>query len=255
MSEGTSENYKVYKHTLPMDVSGKQNDMVYIGITSKKDVKQRWLNGSGYKKQDYFYNAIKKYGWDNFKHVVLFNGLTKQEAEQKEIELIAKYNSSNRLFGYNRTNGGNCIGTVLQETKDKISKANIGNQYSLGFKQSIETRKRKSIAMMGNQNGKGQKLSDEHKRILAESHKTKEFRRKISKSNTGKRHSEETKRKLSETHKGLGAKMVRCVETGAVYNSIKDAHKETGACHIVDCCKGNRQSAGGYHWEYYKEVA
>lgn len=48
MSEEVNENYKVYKHTLPMDVSGKQNDMVYIGITSKKRcktemVKRFWL--------------------------------------------------------------------------------------------------------------------------------------------------------------------------------------------------------------------
>lgn len=26
--------YKVYKHTLPMSVSSKENDMVYIGLTS-----------------------------------------------------------------------------------------------------------------------------------------------------------------------------------------------------------------------------
>lgn len=58
------DNYIVYRHTSP---SGK----VYIGITSRQP-EQRWLNGNGYKDSPKFYNAIKKYGWDNFNHEILF---------------------------------------------------------------------------------------------------------------------------------------------------------------------------------------
>ena len=54
------DNYTVYKHTSP-------NGKVYIGITCKP-TKARWKNGKGYKNNDYFYNAILKYGWENFSH-------------------------------------------------------------------------------------------------------------------------------------------------------------------------------------------
>lgn len=258
MNTSNNRFYKVYKHTLPSSISGKDNDMVYIGITCQENANTRWLNGRGYNRNPHFYSAIQKYGWDNFSHEILFDGLTKEEAEQMEIELIAKYNSADRQYGYNKTNGGNCVGTVLQETKERISKANKGNQYGLGHKVSDEARSRISKSMIGNQRGKGQKLSEEHKRKLAESHKTEEFRRKLSEANKGKKHSEETKAKLSESHKGLGAKKVICVETGAVYDSVKEASVENnikGRGHISACCKGTRKTAGGYHWEYYEEVA
>ena len=64
-------NYKLYVHISP---SNKR----YYGITSTSTV-QRWNNGKGYKTQ-YFYRAIKKYGWENFKHEILFDNLTKDEA-------------------------------------------------------------------------------------------------------------------------------------------------------------------------------
>lgn len=90
--------YIVYKHTSPCN-------KVYIGITSQSPEK-RWQNGRGYIKNNHFWNAIQKYGWDNFKHEILYDNLTKEEACQKEIELIALYNSNNREYGYNISLGG-----------------------------------------------------------------------------------------------------------------------------------------------------
>ena len=108
--------WKVYKHTSP-------SNKIYIGITSKKNINQRWKNGEGYKNQ-VFYNAIQKYGWDNIKHEILFENLTKEEAEEKEIELIAFYKSNQLNFGYNRDNGGNCIGTFSDSHKKNLSISN-----------------------------------------------------------------------------------------------------------------------------------
>lgn len=86
--------YIVYKHTAP-------NGKVYIGITGF-DPEYRWLNnGRGYKKQSLFFNAIIKYGWINFKHEILFEGLTEKEALDKEEELIQQYQSYDRRYGYN----------------------------------------------------------------------------------------------------------------------------------------------------------
>lgn len=91
-------NYSVYKHTSP---SGK----VYIGIT-KQEPNRRWQNGFGYKTQRLFWRAIEKYGWDNFTHDILENNLTHNEACEKEVIYINKYQSNNSKYGYNVTSGG-----------------------------------------------------------------------------------------------------------------------------------------------------
>ena len=80
--------YIVYMHTCP-------NGKKYIGITSQSP-ERRWQKGKGYAygSNPYFYNAIEKYGWDNIEHTILFRNLTKEEAEQKEIELIKEHKTS-----------------------------------------------------------------------------------------------------------------------------------------------------------------
>ena len=77
--------YTVYCHT------NKINNKKYIGITSQK-VEERWRNGKGYSTQPKFYNAICKYGWDNFTHEILISGLDEQEAIELEINLIKSFN-------------------------------------------------------------------------------------------------------------------------------------------------------------------
>ena len=138
-------NYTVYKHTSP---SGK----VYIGITGRKPEK-RWDNGNGYKHNKHFNNAIKKYGWGNIQHEVLVEGLTKEQAEQMEIELIAKYRSTDCRFGYNISNGGNSIGKHSEKTKRKISKNHANfkgeNHPMWGKKHSEEHRKKNSESHKG----------------------------------------------------------------------------------------------------------
>ena len=47
-------------------------------------------------------------------------------------------------------------------------------------------------------------------------------------------------------------KAVKCIETGQLYDSLKDAEAATGinrTC-ISNCCKGKQKSAGSYHWEF-----
>ena len=106
-------NYTVYKHTCP-------NGKVYIGITGRSP-KIRWDYGRNYKNNKHFTNAIQKYGWDNIKHDVLFENLTKQQAEQKEIELISEYKATNSKYGYNIQNGGMLSGKMSDASKCKIS--------------------------------------------------------------------------------------------------------------------------------------
>lgn len=108
----SDKNFYVYKHTSP-------SNKVYIGITINP--KKRWSK-SHYKYNEHFNNAINKYGWDNFKHEILFSGLTVDEAKQKEIELIAYYDSTNPSKGYNISLGGDIISYVTREKISKILK-------------------------------------------------------------------------------------------------------------------------------------
>ena len=46
------------------------------------------------------------------------------------------------------------------------------------------------------------------------------------------------------------AKRVLCIETGDIYDSIKEATEKTGVNpkNIGQCCNGRRKTAGGFHW-------
>lgn len=200
-------NYIVYCHAL---YDGRK----YIGITSQK-AKNRWRHdGEGYKTTIHFYRAIKKYGWNNFKHIILYTNLTKEEAEQKEIELIDKYNTTDKEYGFNISKGGNSLKGwhQSQETKNRISKTMKGMiANNKGHKQSQETIEKRRLKLLG------------HKVNI------------------------EAMKKLSE----LKSKKVKCIELNKVFRNIKQASKFiNGNKHICDVCKGKRETAGGYHWEY-----
>lgn len=51
---------------------------------------------------------------------------------------------------------------------------------------------------------------------------------------------------------GFKDRPVVCVETGETYISTRDAWRKTGVnyCHICECAKGKRKSAGGFRWQY-----
>lgn len=52
------------------------------------------------------------------------------------------------------------------------------------------------------------------------------------------------------------ARKIRCIDTGEVFNTIKEASKaySVGRTNIGECLSGRTKTAGGYKWEYYKEV-
>ena len=137
-------NYCVYMHISP-------SNKKYVGITSQKP-KKRWSNGYGYKKNQYFYRAIEKYGWDNFEHIIIARGLTKEEAEWLEVELIRVNDSANRNKGYNIDLGGNSIGKLSEETKQKMSLNNA--KPNLGKHLPEETKRKMSESHKGKNNPK-----------------------------------------------------------------------------------------------------
>ena len=203
-------NWCVYKHTTP---SGK----VYIGITSQKP-ERRWRNGNGYKhgKCVAFWNAIKKYGWDNITHEILEKNLSNEDACEKEKQYIKQYQSTNPKFGYNIASGGSgCPGLkgeknplygIPRSDKDKqtISEA-IKKYYETHDRKPIsdETRKKLSKANSGENNamyGKygelnpfyGKTHSEETRRIISEKLKGRESTFK------GHKHTEQAKQIMRE---------------------------------------------------------
>lgn len=94
--------YTVYCH------ENKTNHKLYFGIT-KTSVRRRWSGGKGYKVQHVFGRAVEKYGWDGFEHIILFTGLTEDEAKQMERDLIREFRTQDPSKGYNITDGGDSV--------------------------------------------------------------------------------------------------------------------------------------------------
>lgn len=94
------KRYFVYMHT------NKLNQKRYIGMSgSTPDI--RWQGGNGYRTNKEFYADILAQGWSGFKHEILYQNLTKEEAQKKEVELIKMYKTQDSEFGYNK-NGYHC---------------------------------------------------------------------------------------------------------------------------------------------------
>lgn len=147
------ENYIVYIHI------NKINNKKYIGIT-KQNPETRWgKNGSRYQDSPLFYNAIQKYGWNNFEHIILYKNLTQQQACKKEQELIAKYKTNNDKFGYNLTSGGEKHYVFTEEVKEKIRQSQLGSKNSMfGTHRTLEQKVIQSEKMSGGKNPAAKKV-------------------------------------------------------------------------------------------------
>lgn len=238
----TANNYFVYKHTSP---SGK----VYIGIT-KQTPERRWRNGEGYKPSDEptpFYNAILKYGWDNIKHEILAEGLSKEEACAMEIETIQKTRAQDSAYGYNVLAGGevplhDCPDSVKKKMSEKAFKKWTRSEYKESHTGDQHWTNRKgysknSIEAM-RQSNLGRKRTPEQVEFLRE--KGREQKRLIGKEN---------KKSipilcLSKDGRVLGK-----------YYGAMEAERETGVCfqNIFKVCNGERKTAGGFRWQYATE--
>ncbi len=233
--------YSVYCHT---DPNGKK----YFGIS--KNCLKRWNYGKGYIKNERFHEAITKYGWDGFTHEILKDGLTLDEANKMEKDLIDEHSTTDPLFGYNLRGGGSGHGFVTEETRRKQSEKRRGNTNCVGRVLSDETKNKISESLKEyyktHQNAQlGKHLSTEH---IAEL-KSRVF-------------SDETRRKMSKNHhKVYGAsnpcaRGVRQLDLDG--NKICDYEYASLAARtlgidlssLIKCCRGKNKTCGGYRWEY-----
>ena len=267
----------VYIHT------NKINSKVYIGQTGKS-VNDRWRkNGQGYliKRnngsycQPLFANAINKYGWDNFEHIIFADGLTESEACHIERLLIAIYQSNNPIYGYNLSSGGESGGigvTRSDEQRKKISEIRKKCWEDDDYRQNqIESHKWQTGE---NHPWFGKKHKDESKELMRQRAKDR-FADPTNHPNYGKHifvgednpfygktHSKETRQKISEANSGAKSGRARKIiqydthgKLIKIWGCIKDASVNLNISYngIWSCCNGLQKTSGGFIWSYFNE--
>lgn len=235
----------------------KVNGKRYIGKTN--NIASRWSgNGSAYLrgrgKNTIFANAIKKYGWDNFEHIILEDGLTDEEASEREVYYIELYKTNivkhGNAYGYNMTDGGEgAAGRVISdETREKMKISHLGYVVSEETKAKIsqslkgrDTLSKEARAKLGQHNSvvlKGRKLPPDRVEAI----------RQLSK----ERGISELARQRSREQT---IKQVINIDTGEIFECMKDACEkyDISATHLSAACRGRRKTAKGYRWKYYNK--
>lgn len=218
--------YCVYMH------KNKINNKAYIGIT-KLPVQKRWQSGAGYCKQLKFYRAILKYGWDNFEHLILEEGiLTEKEALNKESYYIKLYNSVENGYNVLENSLENPSYTVQYIPvycieKDIYYKSIADATRQLGFSTSGDIEK----VIRGERNGchglhflKATEVNENNIKLALQK-RTGKFRK------------------------------IYCIDNKMIFNSLQDAANFCSRTpqSVLLNCKGKRKSCGGYHFQYYEE--
>lgn len=103
------------------------NGKTYIGQTKQTLSRRFRKDGEGYKKCTAFYKAILEDGWSNFKHIILFENLTLEEANLIEKYLIKKFDLTNEEKGYNISQRGEGISIQSSEIISQHNKQNWQN--------------------------------------------------------------------------------------------------------------------------------
>ena len=256
----------VYRHTCP---SGN----VYIGITTKSPEKRYGKDGNGYKNCPVFKRAIKKYGWNNIKHEVLFSNLSEEKAKELEINLIRHYKGLG--ISYNVTDGGDgALGRIPSETTRALMRARKINkplpeehrqkivkamQKWKGVPRSEETKLKLHLA------NKGKKPSPQTLEALKKYHKEHPLStERLDKMIEGSKKAGHVAQAaaLNRNREQIGIKhrkpIVQLSETGIylnTYDASKFAAQELNIDNssIVRCCKGKQVRAGNYFWLYLSE--
>lgn len=189
----------------------KINNKRYFGITSRSLEERAGANGINYKSCVKFYNAILKYGFDNFDRIELYKNIDENNAKSIERSLIYQYKTTDNNYGYNITEGGEGRRVAhSDETKQKISNSLKGKPLS------EETKRKLSIILKGK---KHKKFSDEARKHISEALKG----RKLS-----KEHAEHIaitlrgrKSKNKRKHRSEEYKALLHLRTGELANASK----------------------------------
>ena len=263
MSKNT---YCIYKHT------NKINGKVYIGQTCQKP-EHRWgSEGQFYtERQPAIHAAIQKYGWDNFEHEILNEGLTQDEANRQEKYWVKYFSANDPLYGYNLTGGGDNRGEVSMETRKKLSdnrKKYLAEHPEVLKQMNEASLKATRKAVICLENGIIYESAQEaqrqtgldfrnlsrccHHEIYTVSNLHWEFyEEKYNDPKKCQLRIEEIE-KLKKKTSGTNKKKVLCIETNEIFESATEAAHSKGISfgNICAVCRGDRKTTGGYHWKY-----
>lgn len=216
------------------------NNKVYIGQTTTSLEKRKKEHLS---KQDntYFHNALQKYGKECFIWEIIEQDIEISELNAREQYWIQYYNSNNHDNGYNLSAGGE-NGDALtiwrqqhpELVKEMAQKGNLAMKQKLINNPELEE-KRKTNALIGIK-----KYSQEHQ----EEQRQHGMQIYLT-------HKEQQDAQMQQFHEQQ-SKRTLCIETGIIYPSVSEAHRQTGISqgNISAVCNGHRKTAGGYHWKY-----
>ncbi len=127
--------YKLYR------IINEKSKSSYIGMT-KKSLNLRW-NEHVYQvnkgKKTKVYDAIRSYGLNSFKMVLIKEFDTRQECCNAEIDLIAR---EDNLYNLAAGGDGGFVITDINQWKQKLSKSRQGGQPFLGKTHSEETKEK-----------------------------------------------------------------------------------------------------------------
>ena len=111
-------------------ITNLKNNKIYIGQTKRhwsvRRSDHRYRLKKGDHRNPHLQSSYNKYGPDAFKFEVL-EKCSISKVDERECYWINKYNSRNRLLGYNLEKGGNENKELSDETRAKMSKAQQGN--------------------------------------------------------------------------------------------------------------------------------
>ena len=210
------KEYCIYCHI------NKINRKRYVGQTCQQP-KRRWNSGYGYKKNFYFYNAIQKYGWHNFQHIILETGLTYQQANERERYYIKKFDTTNSTKGYNIAEGGFSLAAYYEKEENCKKQSKIRKEY---FETHPEE-KEKAIQLLT--------------KISRETAKQRSQKMAQNYKNGGGLYEINQKRK----------KRVCCVQTGRVFESLTQASRiyNVSISSLSAVINGKKETVKGYHWK------
>ena len=233
-------------YMLTCKVNGKR----YIG--QSKNIKRRLNEHKNDAKNHRFdvpiHRAIRKYGWENFDKIVL-KFCPVERLDECEIYYIARINPE---YNISKGGGGSKGRKLSLKQRQNLSKVRMGNKCNCKPVICIETGEIfESLKMAAIKigvsrasvtsavRGKTKTCGGYHWDYLSEKDKKNQFNcyKKI-------------RKHLIDNPPNI--KKVICVETGKIFNSVKDVSIEIGLDQslVSKVLNGHRKTAGGFHWKF-----